>query len=509
MSTTTLTSRFDEAIEAARTAVAQLADAFAGGGAPHDSAPRSEQPARWADAVAMVESVGRLADAARVRALDTVVENATGAETAQRLGFRSPVDAVAVLAGVSEREANARLRLAAATRPQLALTGAVVEPRHPVVAAAVNGGALGVEAAGVIARELSAVAPRANPDDVHAAEQNLVRIARGDVAATDPDDGSADDAGPLLEAGNDPTAACTGVRVSVEAVRGAAKLWGSFIDPDGAAPREQQAMRRRSLRFGAETPEGLVPVSGLLVAETGHTMKRLIEAHRRAVGRSVHFTEGNETPGSGADADSGTVAPARDPRTPEQARHDALAAVLSAASRAIDAPELSGLGPAVLVTTRRDALSSPDGKAADPIGAIDGADTPVSRAAVERLIETNGHQEVALDDAGAIVGVGSVQRTFTGRARRAIMARDGGCVIPGCGIPAGWTEIHHVVPDRHGGPTHTSNGVCLCWWHHSTIETGPWRLRMQNGIPQIRGPGTPGWVRARHHSATLRDGTLL
>jgi hypothetical protein len=61
-------------------------------------------------------------------------------------------------------------------------------------------------------------------------------------------------------------------------------------------------------------------------------------------------------------------------------------------------------------------------------------------------------------------------------------------VIPGCGVPAAWCQIHHVTDHARGGPTHTSNGVLLCWYHHRFIDTGPWRIRMNRGVPEIQAP---------------------
>src|SRR5690606_39825152 len=68
------------------------------------------------------------------------------------------------------------------------------------------------------------------------------------------------------------------------------------------------------------------------------------------------------------------------------------------------------------------------------------------------------------------------------------IARDGGCIIPGCTIPASWCEIHHVDPAENGGPTHTDNGVLLCWAHHRSIETSGWEIRMIRGAPHIKAP---------------------
>jgi len=97
-------------------------------------------------------------------------------------------------------------------------------------------------------------------------------------------------------------------------------------------------------------------------------------------------------------------------------------------------------------------------------------------------------QRVVFDDTGRIVQLGTLERVFGHHQRRAISLRDGGCVIPGCHVRAEWCEIHHVVEHSRGGPTHTDNGVLLCWHHHRTLETSGWEIRMNQGIPEVRGP---------------------
>jgi hypothetical protein len=63
-----------------------------------------------------------------------------------------------------------------------------------------------------------------------------------------------------------------------------------------------------------------------------------------------------------------------------------------------------------------------------------------------------------------------------------------GSLIPGCQVPAIWCEIHHVTEAARGGPTHTDNGVLLCWHHHRTLDTNGWQIRINNGIPEVRAP---------------------
>ncbi|HWS49493.1 MAG TPA: HNH endonuclease signature motif containing protein, partial [Microbacterium sp.] len=87
-----------------------------------------------------------------------------------------------------------------------------------------------------------------------------------------------------------------------------------------------------------------------------------------------------------------------------------------------------------------------------------------------------------------IVSIGTTDRIFTHHQRRAITLRDKECVIPGCHVRSTWCEIHHVTDYAKGGPTHTDNGVPLCWYHHRTLDSSGWDIRMNHGLPEIRGP---------------------
>ena len=91
-------------------------------------------------------------------------------------------------------------------------------------------------------------------------------------------------------------------------------------------------------------------------------------------------------------------------------------------------------------------------------------------------------------DTGRIRSLGTEERVFNRRQRRAIALRDGGCLIPGCGVPAAWCEIHHVFEHARGGPTHTDNGVLLCWFHHRFLDRNGWEIRMNHGVPEVRAP---------------------
>ena len=54
--------------------------------------------------------------------------------------------------------------------------------------------------------------------------------------------------------------------------------------------------------------------------------------------------------------------------------------------------------------------------------------------------------------------------------RRAVVARDRHCVIPGCGRPATWCDVHHIVAWADGGETVIDNLCLLCRYHHTQIH---------------------------------------
>jgi hypothetical protein len=115
------------------------------------------------------------------------------------------------------------------------------------------------------------------------------------------------------------------------------------------------------------------------------------------------------------------------------------------------------------------------------------------------------------------LAVGRTARTATPAQRRALAARDKGCIIPGCGIPAEACQSHHVEDWAAGGNTDLPSLVLLCWAHHRQVDLGMWTIvaasdddpvpRPEPGAP----PGTPWpannaapWVITRTHRTRWR-----
>ena len=75
--------------------------------------------------------------------------------------------------------------------------------------------------------------------------------------------------------------------------------------------------------------------------------------------------------------------------------------------------------------------------------------------------------ETILFDGPLTVIAASPARTFTGRLRRAIEARDRHCQHPaGCDVPADDCDVDHIIPFALGGPTSQFNGRLECRPHN-------------------------------------------
>ncbi|TFD60661.1 HNH endonuclease [Cryobacterium sp. Hh7] len=107
---------------------------------------------------------------------------------------------------------------------------------------------------------------------------------------------------------------------------------------------------------------------------------------------------------------------------------------------------------------------------------------------LEHVARAGGYQPVLFGHQGQVVHLGPTNRFFTTTQRRALAARDGGCVIPGCTVPPHLTQAHHVIAWSKGGLTNIDNVVLICNAGHASIETSGWDIDMRHGRPWVRGP---------------------
>jgi hypothetical protein len=302
-------------------------------------------------------------------------------------------------------------------------------------------------------------------------DEHLARVARGCPVS------ASDDAHSSSER--------QGLPATPEDLRHAAQYLAAVLDPDGAEPTDHDAQVRRNLSVG-RLRNGVHPVRGDLTPELAAQLQLIFDAFNNPkVGGApapggVRFDDGVDA--AGRDPFNADSQQRIDPRSPAQKRHDALAAALGIAARHDDMPRLGGAAPTLVVHVDAADLAAGTGWASIP-----GAEAAVPMSVARHTACTGAVQRVLFDE-GRIVGITTSDRVFNAHQRRAIVARDRECLIPGCHVPASWCEVHHVTEQSRGGPTHTDNGVALCWYHHRSLDTSGWEIRMVGGVPQIRGP---------------------
>ncbi|WP_203581619.1 HNH endonuclease signature motif containing protein [Microbacterium hibisci] len=458
-------------------ALADLGDALAGVvAAALDDGLRACDDADVLSALAVASHIQRGAEAIMVEAVaqlrdrDDLRVHPDRATT--RYGCRNLGELVQRATRVSGRSAADLITAAVAVQRSTApSTGEVLPPSFPGMRGALAAGQVGVDA--VVAVASAFRRGGVGRADLLAADEELAAAACGD---------GPDAAGP----------------VTADELRALAQVWAAYLDPDGAEPVEARALRKRGLSVGRRDGDGLVPVRGHLLPEVAAQLQLGFDSvlNPRGDGAPVIgpcFTEvraGATIDGSageaGAGADADPSAPSEasaDSRTRTQKQHDALAVLLTAAAASGELPTLGGAAPTLVVSVREEDLATGRGYAHLP-----GDDEPISITAARHVACAGAVQRVVLGDDGRIVSLVTLDRVFNHHQRRAITVRDGGCLIPGCQVPPQWCEIHHVEEYSRGGPTHTDNGVLLCWFHHRTIDTGGWQVAMIGGVPYVKGP---------------------
>jgi hypothetical protein len=104
-----------------------------------------------------------------------------------------------------------------------------------------------------------------------------------------------------------------------------------------------------------------------------------------------------------------------------------------------------------------------------------GDGTALAPATARRLACSAGILPVVLDGKSRPLDLGTSQRYASAAQRLALMARDGGCVFPGCDRPHEWCDAHHL-DEFPRGPTDLANLALVCEAHHHTVHEGGWRL---------------------------------
>src|SRR5882757_73164 len=325
---------------------------------------------------------------------------------------------------LSPSEATARVRAARELTATVSPSGEVGAAVLPATAAGMAAGVLSAEHAQVISRAIRRLPTGLDPTARADVEAALAAYAR--------------DA--------DPT------QLAIAGRRAHAML-----DPDGSIADDKPS--RRDLTFVRDL-DGTDLIRGRLEAEGSAIVRAAIDALA--------------APAPAVDGE-------RDPRSPGRRRAEAFIEICRRFLTGGAAPTQGGEKPHVTVTVSFRDLQL--GLA----GHLD-AGQPVTAETVRRLACDASIIPMVLGSRSEPLDVGRATRTIPPAIRRAVTARDIGCVHPGCDTAAAWCDIHHVTHWADGGPTALHNLTLLCAKHHWTIHHTDWEIAFIRGIPHLIPP---------------------
>lgn len=434
--------------------------------------------AELVELVQLTEEVGRELFAVQIAQTDQLERRGT----ARAFGCTSTAVLLRQVCRVSVGEARSRVVVAAAVSPVAHSSGPDTDPPRPLLAAALAGGLVGAESAGLTARFLNTLPSGLDAEMVVLGERTMVEQA----------------------ALGDPTS-----------LRKVAQELAIRLDPDGTLPKDTRL--GMTVEFGVRNHAGYTPVRAMLDDVTVERVRQAIEA---------------------LSAPAAAVEGVSDQRSAANRRACALGEIAQIFMNTGTAPTHAGQHPNVTVYMSLDDLTgriAPCGncghdparvpaavgvpESAGPCGGSGSGDKvgphgpaglhsraglldrlgrhppsttfggPISLADARRIACDARITPVVLGGKGEILDVGRSRYSFPAGIRKGLEARDRGCAFPGCDRPPGWTEAHHVHPFSTGGDTKLSSAVLVCDHHHHLLHHSDWQVRIAgDGIPEFLPP---------------------
>lgn len=340
---------------------------------------------------------------------------------AKQQGYRSPAQLIATTTGASTGDAVRLVKVGEATAPRTNLIGEVLPAKFPAVREALGAGRIGAVAAGMLVGFLDRMIPKVG--------RAIAAEAEGLLAAKAPG-------------------------LSLDEVRRMITRMEAYLDPDGVAPREDEARARASLSMFER--DGMLHLNAVLEPARAGAVKTAIEGYV-----SAEFAARRDRDPALAETDRRTVG---------QIQADALVHFAEHALTCLKSKTLNGA--TVIVRVNAADLANGTG-----YGLIDGIDQPVGIDTVRRMGAGGVVQDWLCGRNGEILHWGRRRRLFTDPQKLALRERDGGCAF--CGLPPGMTKAHHIAWwKRDHGKTDLSNGVLLCATCHHLIHDNDWTIRI-------------------------------
>ena len=204
------------------------------------------------------------------------------------------------------------------------------------------------------------------------------------------------------------------------------------------------------------TTDGITYVSGQLVGELALTIKKLIDGETERVLKRYR---------ADAEATGG--------ETPVPSRAQACAEALGElVDRGSGVPEGSGKlpEPEIVVILNDTGDTEDGGELTDDDG------NHLSPHLLRFIIAAAMIRPLEVSGSGDPLRMGRTLRYANRHQRRALLARDGGCIFPGCDRPASWCDVHHVDEWDANGPTDIDNIGLLCRHHHRVTHRPGWTM---------------------------------
>ncbi|MCW2493583.1 MAG: endonuclease [Frankiales bacterium] len=344
-------------------------------------------------------------------------------------GFRSSDWFLVDLLQISKRDAHDRLDAAERFAPRHGISGQPVCPTYPVIAAALEDGALSPVHAQIIVSTLQGLPAPVLAERGTEVEETLVRHAA--------------------------TSSPTKLRTLAARIT-------AHLHPDGDLAEHRDRIQRADRNLSLfRQPDS-----------TGDLLAHLSPACQ-AIWETVL------TP----------LAAKRDPdalgedrRTDGQRWHDAFEEAGRRLLATADLPDHAGLMTTLVVTMNLTDLEQRIGRATTHHGGTLAIDDALRLAAGQHVIP------VVLGDGGQILAHGRKHRLATPAQRLALFARDRGCTFPDCAEPAARSQIHHIRDWAQGGMTDLDNLTVTCGLHNNEAPRQGWTATMINEVPHWTPP---------------------
>jgi Domain of unknown function (DUF222) len=368
---------------------------------------------------------------------------------------------------VTTSEVNRRMRVAARIRPRRTLTGPVLAPELPHLAAAVDNGDIDddhIKAVCDTIDLLPSVVPEKKKDKV---ERILVRHAKSQDATF---------------------------------VTYIGKGIAEHLNPDELFDDDDRR-RRSGLSLGPQQPDGMSRVSGWIDPET----RGYLEAVRAAVKPGRHQpdtdppqsdkprepepkSESEPEPDeprleSGDDPATPALSEGHrevkpDPRSARQRLHDAFKMGLRAAISTGVYGQHRGLPLTVIATTTLNELNQAAHAVNDPAipmspPARTGGGSAIPMRDLIRMAANSIHYLAVFDDhSNRPLYLGRTKRIASADQRIICYGRDRGCTRPGCTQPGYHCEVNHDPAWAKGGPTDADCLFFACGPDHTLLGKG-------------------------------------